>query len=60
MAAAYIVLKANNGSSTKVASYLQHAEQLYSLATKYPGSYQTLTDPCLAQLGVRFALSCVA
>ena len=55
LAAAYIVLGANKAvSATTLSSYLTHAEQLYTLATTYQGSYQTLTnDPCLKQLGVR-------
>ena len=54
LAAAYIVLGANKYAPTAtLSSYLTHAEQLYTLATKFPGSYQTLTsDPCLKQLGV--------
>ncbi len=55
LAAAYIVLGANKAvSATTLSSYLTHSEQLYTLATTYQGSYQTLTnDPCLKQLGVR-------
>lgn len=53
LAAAYIVLKANNGSAAKYNSYLTHAKQLYTFATTSQGSYQNLTSPCLAQLGVR-------
>jgi hypothetical protein len=54
LAAAYIVLGANKHvPAATLSSYLTHAEQLYTLATTYPGSYQTLTsDPCLKQLGV--------
>ena len=53
LAAAYVVLKGQKASATKLASYLKHAEELYSLATNFPGSYQTLKGPCLAQHGVR-------
>ena len=53
LAAAYVVLKGQDASDKRLANYLKHAKELYSLATKFPGSYQTLTSPCLKQHGVR-------
>ena len=53
LAAAYVVLKGQDAGDKRLPVYLKHAEEMYSLATNFPGSYQTLTSPCLIQLGVR-------
>ena len=61
LAAAYIALKANSGaSSAELQGYLSHAKQLYSFANSAQGSYQDLTDECLAQHGVRWLCYYVA
>lgn len=55
LAAASIVLKAQSTkASTKSSTYLKHAEELYVLATKYPGSYQDLKGACLMQHGMLY------
>lgn len=48
-----MVLKTRKAPAAKLAKYLKHAAELYSLATKFPGSYQDANPKsCLGTHGV--------
>ena len=52
LAATYIVLH-KLGQASGASGYLTHAKQLFSLASKYPGSYQSQpSKSCLGTLRV--------
>lgn len=55
LAATYIVLRDRKQAGyTALTKYLTHARQLYTLATKYPGSYQKANPKsCLGTHAVR-------
>ena len=53
LAATYVVLN-QQGQGAGASKYLTHAKQLYTLASQYPGSYQTQPPKsCLGTLRVR-------